>query len=150
MAIDNSRARVIHDVMRQCRNYFERGYLEDTFSISGGRLETSVFDKARYIGIQGSLYNDGVYDTKAGDFTLVDEVFEGRVWVLAPPAPFLALCDEIAAFNEKNPTGTTVSESFGAYSYTKATTGSGGIAAWVEHFGSRLNPYQKLMSEVML
>lgn len=138
----------IGSVMRHCRNYFEAGYLDGEFDIVNGELLSPAFSDGRFIAIQGSAFNDGVH--RQGDGRMIDESFEGRVWVLSPPADFVQLCREIAEYDEKNPAGALQSESFGNYSYTRAGDSStGGAATWQSAFQRRLAMYQKLTSEVM-
>ena len=97
-------------VMRHCRNYFEAGSYDGEIVIEGGQLITPALAHGRYIAIRGSAYNDGVH--QVGD-ALTDETFTGRVWVLSPPAAFVALAEEISAYDDKNPVGALQSESFG-------------------------------------
>ena len=119
-------------VMRHCRNYFEEGSYDGEIVIEGGQLITPALAHGRYIAIRGSAWNDGVH--QVGD-ELTDETFTGRVWVLSPPAAFVAL----------------QSESFGSYSYSRGSAGNvTGAAGWQGAFAGRLNDYQRLMSEVMV
>lgn len=138
-------------VMRHCRNYFEAGSYDGEIVIEGGQLITPALAHGRYIAIRGSAYNDGVH--QVGD-ELTDETFTGRVWVLSPPAAFVALVEEISAYDDKNPIGALQSESFGSYSYSRGSAGSAGnvagAAGWQGAFAGRLNDYQRLTSEVMV
>ena len=135
-------------VMRHCRNYFEAGYLDGDFTISSGALVHPALSDGRYIAITGSAFNDGVH--KIGADTLIDESFNGRVWVLSPPAAFVDLCAQIAEYDTKNPAGALQSESFGNYSYTRAgDSATGGTATWQTAFARQLLDYQRLTSEVM-
>lgn len=135
-------------VMRHCRNYFETGSYDGEITIEGGHLITPALAHGRYIAIRGSAYNDGVH--QVGD-ELTDEAFTGRVWVLSPPAAFVALVEEISAYDDKNPVGALQSESFGSYSYSRGIAGNvTGAAGWQGAFAGRLNDYQRLMSEVMV
>lgn len=135
-------------VMRHCRNYFEAGSYDGEITIEGGHLITPALAHGRYIAIRGSAYNDGVH--QVGD-ELTDEAFTGRVWVLSPPAAFVALVEEISAYDDKNPVGALQSESFGSYSYSRGIAGNvTGAAGWQGAFAGRLNDYQRLMSEVMV
>ena len=69
-------------------------------------------------------------------YTAADERFEGAVWALAVPPAVIALAGEITEWQEKN--GEAVlspytSESFGGYSYTRATdAATGGLAGRAE------------------
>lgn len=140
-------------VMRQCRNYFETGYIDGTFRITGNALKD--VPASHFVYISGSLYHDGVWEICDGYLTgrsvdgLHDEEFDGRVWLLAPPIDFLDLCKSIREYEEKNPVGAYLSESFGEYSYTRAGSGrTVTINGWVDAFGASLVPYRKMFTEV--
>ena len=147
----------IADVMSACRNHFVRDYIDGTFTISAaGKITPIPSDGiSGYVAIQGSRSNDGVYkctggtleDERALDFDA--ETFTGRVWLLAPPKAFIALCGEIAEYGKKTPTGAMQSESFGENSYTRAN-GKRGVLTWQEAFADTLRPYVRLLSEVRL
>lgn len=140
-------AATIGSVMRHCRNYFETGVFDGDITISGGKLIAPALPDGRYIAIKGSMSNDGVH--LLGNDDLQDEVFNGRVWALTPPASFVALCAEIAEYDGKNPAGALQSETFGEYSYTRAS-GQNGDSTWKGAFASQLADYQHLTSEVMV
>lgn len=131
-------------VMRHVRNFFERGCMEGEFTVSGGVLTPAP--RAPYVAIEGSVFNDGVYriDELKKD---QDETFIGRVWALHPPDDFVQLCEEIALYDEKNPTGSMQSESFGEYSYTRMG-GVYGTPEWTTVFNKRLNSYRHMFTEV--
>lgn len=137
-------------VMRHVRNFFERGWIDGTLVISGGVLSTPA--DAPYIAIAGSSYNDGVYRMISGTVAerpLRDETFDGRIWLLYPPADFLDLCKDASTFDDKNPAGALKSESFGEYSYTRAASGgTGGLHTWDTALSSRLRPYMRMFTEV--
>lgn len=137
----------IGSVMRHCRNYFERSYIDGKCTIESGALVSPALADGRYIAIKGSAYNDGVH--QIGVDALTDEVFTGRVWLLSPPASFVGLAEEIAEYDRKNPAGAYLSESFGAYSYQRAANTQGQAASWQTAFADRLRGYQLLQSEVM-
>lgn len=145
----------VYMVMKECRNFFEAGYLKTTFTIEGGVISpSSIFPAGSYIAIEGSTFYTGVFRV-AADGVLegipVDsftDTFTGRVWFLRPPAGFVELCKEIAEFSEKTPKGAFQSESFGDYSYTRATGKNGGSMTWQEHFAERLAPYRHMFTEV--
>lgn len=131
-------------VMRQVRNFFDRGYMDGRFTIAGSVL--SPAPAAPWIAISGSLYNDGVYPLSGGFLAgVTDEVFTGRVWLLYPPKDFLDLCNEMSAYDDKHPPGAYQSESFGGYSYTRSA-GDGG--AWQQAYKDRLTPYRHMFTEV--
>lgn len=131
-------------VMRHVRNFFERGCIEGEFTVSGGVLTPAP--RAPYVAIEGSAFNDGVYriDELKKD---QDETFIGRVWCLHPPEDFVSLCKEIATFDEKNPAGSMQSETFGEYSYNRATA-NGNVQGWQMAFAQQLIPYRRMFTEV--
>lgn len=139
-------------VMRQCRNYFETGYIDGTFRITGNALSGAV--GAHWVYISGSTYHNGVWEVCGGYLTgrsvegLHDEEFEGRVWFLDPPEEFLELCKTIKAYEEKNPVGALVQERFGEYSYMRGWSGTTRDASWQVAFGPALGPYRRMFSEV--
>lgn len=133
-------------------NYFERESYIGTYIISDGTLTNCPQLKdGQYFRIDGSALNDGVYQYPDADLT--DETFEGTITAMAVPKMVLELADEIEAWVSKY--GTVMdspyqSESFGGYTYTKASgaSGSGGDGAngsdWRSVFKSRLNHWRKI------
>lgn len=148
--------RTVADVMRHVNNFFETGYRATTYSISGGILSPNdVLRPGMWIYISGSFFWDGVWKIGEGwklegaPENAADDTFVGRVYFLAPPADFLALCDEIAEYNEKNAVSPYQSESFGEYSYTRATGKDGGVLGWQQAFADRLRPFRRMFTEVV-
>ncbi len=148
--------RTVYEVMRHINNFFERGYRATEYTITGGALEPAdLLRPGLWVCITGSFYHDGAWridaDLRLEDLpeNTPDETFTGRVWLLAPPPAFLALCDEIAEFVQKNSVTPYQSESFGEYSYTKAQGKGGGILSWQEAFADRLQPYRHMFTEVL-
>ena len=146
----------VASVMRECRNFFETGYLKTTFAISGGAISpAALFPAGSYIAVSGSTFHNGVYRIAEGGVMegvpagVFDETFWGKVYFLRPPAGFLQLCEEIAAFNEKTPKGAYQSETFDDYSYTRAGGKGGGVLTWQEHFSAQLNEYRRMFTEVL-
>lgn len=137
-------------LMRQCRNYFESGYIDGTFRITGNVLED--VSGAHFVYISGSLYHDGVWEMCDGYLTgrdvsgLHDEEFVGRVWLLNPPPDFLAICKSVKAYEENNPMSAIIRETFGGYSREWANEMMGKTGA--EVFVNRLVPYRKMYTEV--
>lgn len=137
-------------MMRQCRNYFEDGYLDGTFRITGNVLEDAP--DARYVYISGSRYYDGVWEMTDGllsgrDVSCVkDEEFTGRVWELSPPFGFLELCNDIETYEAKNPVSAVIRETFGGYSRDWAEKLMGRSGASV--FFDRVREYQRMFTEV--
>lgn len=141
---------VLDEVCADIRNYFaedEDKYIGD-FTIENGVI-SPLFDlpQTTLIRISGSRYNDGVHYSNE---PLVDERFHGGVWIMSPPQAFLDLVKEIEVWQKKNGSADSAamspfqSESFGGYSYTKASGGSGSNAVtWQSVYANRLKLYRK-------
>ena len=138
---------MLTELLAEIRNYFEvpNGRHFGKCEISGGSIAPLDFlQEGQYFRIVGSVFNDGVYQYPATSLT--DEVFEGAVWAMAVPPTLIALSAEIKAYNDSDagkPSPYT-SESFGGYSYTKATDANGAPIGWQKAFASRLNKWRKL------
>ena len=139
-------------VMRHCRNFFESGYIDGTFRITGNALP-DVEDSARWVYISGSKMHDGVWEIDEQGFLtgrsvdgLMDEEFTGRVWLLAPPVDFLEVCKTIREYEEKNPVSALASETFGNYARTWNAEQIG--KSWSVAFNASLLPYRKMFTEV--
>ena len=74
---------------------------------------------------------------------LTDEKFTGYICSLSVPKPFVELCRDIQTYNTENKAGVMISESFGGYSYTKATV-NGQLATWKDAFAGSLKPYRRM------
>lgn len=147
---------MLEKAMRYVNNRFDRdgngnwvGSKSGAFSVSGGALEIAGVPEGQYFWVEGSVLNDGLH--RMGDTDMADEEFEGRVVLLRVPRDFVELCEEIAAWQEANADvldSPLQSESFGGYSYSKASGGSQGnetpAAGWQLHFGAQLRPFRKL------
>ena len=139
-------------VMRQCRNYFETGYIDGTFRITGNAL--SGAEGAKWVFISGSLYHNAVWEIVDGYLTgrdvdgLPDEEFDGRIWFLDPPPDFLELCKTIKTYEEKNPVGALAQERFGEYSYMRGMSGRASDSSWTAAFSAELLPYRRMYTEV--
>ena len=129
----------------EIRNYFETEKRFGTFTISDGSISPSNFlQDGQYFRIVGSVFNDGVHRHPAHDLT--DETFDGAVWAMAVPPAVIDLAAEIEEYNNSDAGKASpfTAESFGGYSYTKATDANGAPISWQKAFASRLNKYRKL------
>ena len=129
----------------ELRNYFEPEKHFGTFTISGGSISPSDFlQDGQYFRIVGSVFNDGVHRHPAHDLT--DETFDGAVWAMAVPPAVIDLAAEIEEYNNSDAGKASpfTAESFGGYSYTKATDANGAPISWQKAFASRLNKLRKL------
>ena len=134
---------MLYEVMKHIRNFFPTDISEEReFEIKDGTLSLSFVSDNRYVLIEGSTMNDGVY--KYPIEGLEDEVFEGRVTILCPPRNFIDLVSEIEAFKSSLNLGGYQSESFGGYSYSRATNSSGSLADWQDVYRERLNVWRKI------
>ena len=146
---------MIGEICAEIKNYFT--YEDDKhigdWVISNGQVSPSLDFPTDYIRIVGSRLNDGVHKrNKDGEFDFLDESFHGGIWIMSPPADFLAIVDEIAAWKDKYLTldseamSPFTSESFGGYSYSKSTGDSSGTGAssWQGVFASRLKRWRKI------
>ena len=147
---------MLTELCAELRNYFLKNREADvhtgTYTISGGTLgELDFLQDGQYYRIAGSVFNDGVYRWGDRSVTLADETFTGEVWAMAVPPAVVALADEIDAWRTANAEALNSpyqSESFGGYSYSKASGGSGaggsGGYGWQDHFAGRLNKWRRL------
>ena len=138
---------MLAELCAELRNYFEvpDGRHFGRFEISGGSIAPLDFlQDGQYFRIVGSVFNDGVYQYPATSLT--DEVFEGAVCAMAVPPSVIDLAAEIEEYNNSDAGKASpyTSESFGGYSYTKATDASGAPIGWRKAFASRLNKWRKL------
>lgn len=137
---------MISEVMRHIRNYFQTGeYIDGTYTIQDGTIDLPFLLDGQYFLIEGSVLNDGVYQYPP--FELDDETFTGTIVPLKPPKAFLNLCEDIAQYVEKyggSNVGPYSSESFGGYTYTRATNQNGSPQTWKDVFASRLNEWRKV------
>lgn len=142
---------MLTELCAELRNYFLRDREADIhygeYTISGGSIDLPFLLEGQYFRIVGSVLNDGVYQYPASDLT--DEEFSGAVWAMAVPPAVIALSEEIEAWNTANADALAspyTSESFGGYSYTKASgsSASGGAYSWKDQFASRLSKWRRL------
>lgn len=118
------------------------------FKIENGSIESLDFlQKNQYFRIVGSVFNDGVW-CYGVDYNMTDETFTGKIYPMKVPKAVLDLDAEIEAWLASNidvVNSPFQSESFGGYSYTKASNANGdSYATWQNQFASRLKPYKRL------
>lgn len=138
------------ELCAELRNWFERDRIFGEFTISGGSISLPDFlQENQYYRIIDSVFNDGVHEYPSSNLT--DEVFEGAIVAMAVPPAVIALLDDITAWETDNADAIKSpysSESFGGYSYTKATgsgsDGTGNSADYRTVFANRLNKWRKV------
>ena len=132
---------MLETVLMYLNNWFVVGRYDDTYTIEDGGIALPFLVDGQYFRIVGSLFNDGVYQYPA---ELTDETFDGSVWALAIPKALLSAVEEITAWTAKNGDGGPyTSESFGGYSYSKATNSKGLAVGWRDVFAAQLAPWKK-------
>ena len=140
------------DVMREVRNCFVTGQCTGTWSLEAGRLTPGdLLMPGDWIALRGSALNDGIYELDREGCLMGetrDEVFTGEVWFLQPPAEFLALCEEIAAWADEHPPEDLEEERFGDYSWRRMRDACGLPVDWRVVFRGRLLPYRRMYGEV--
>lgn len=142
---------MIDQICAEVKNYFVQRDVDvhaGNYTIANGEISPVPFVRVgQYYRIVGSALNDGVYQRGVDDLHLADEEFFGSVWSMRIPKDFLALCEEIQAWQTANAdalSGPYQSESFGGYSYSRGTSASGGAWTWKDQFRNKLNAYRKL------
>lgn len=132
---------MLETVLMYLNNWFVVGRYDDTYTIEDGGITLPFLVDGQHFRIVGSLFNDGVYQYPA---ELTDETFDGSVWAMAIPKALLSTVKEITAWQAKNgDSGPYTSESFGGYSYSKATNSKGMAVGWRDVFAAQLSPWKK-------
>lgn len=140
---------MLSELCAEVRNYFVKSTSNihnGKFTINGGKIAPLDFlQNNQYFRIVGSVFNDGVYKND-DKLNLTDEVFEGAVWAMSVPPDFIALSAEIDTYNKSDMAKPSpyASESFGGYSYSKATDSNGAPLDWRKIYASRLNRYRRI------
>jgi hypothetical protein len=139
---------MLEQILDFIHNYFIKEVYRGTFKIENGILVVDFLLDGQYFKINGSLLNEGIYQYPIND--LKDEEFKGEIWSMAVPKSITDLAIEIEGWQREygdKLNSPFQSESFGGYSYSKASgTDSKGnsLTTWQGVFGSRLNAYRKL------
>ena len=144
---------MLSNLCQELKNWFDRDQpkINGTFEISSGRIIKPEFimqiKNNQYFRIIGSVFNDGVHKYTP-ELELIDEIFTGSIWLMAVPKEVVDLSDEIDSWADANKdviNSPYQSESFGGYSYSKATGGAnGGSVSWQSIFASQLNRWRKI------
>ena len=142
---------MLTELCKELNNWFVQKIYFDKYTIEDGTLIVPELQQGQYFRIVGSVFNDGVYEYPATELT--DEVFNGAVWAMAIPQDVIALSSDIDAWKQKyadvdsSAMSPYQSESFGGYSYSKASNNSedgNGGNTWQSVFKNRLNQYRKV------
>ena len=137
---------MLSEVCAHLHNYFctQDDIHEGEYTISEGTVTLPFLSEGQYFRVCGSRANDGVWKYPCTGLT--DETFCGTVWAMRVPPDMVELCEEIAEWNEsfgaaQNPYS---SETFGSYSYTRASGSNGRALTWKDAFFDRLNRFRKV------
>lgn len=140
---------MLNTICAEIRNYFlahrEKDIHSGTYTIRNGSIDLDFLLGGQYFRIVGSALNDGVYQYPTTE--LQDETFEGAVWAMSVPRSFIELATEIEDWVSANASVLSspyTSESFGGYSYSKASGRNGGGYTWKDQFSTRLNAYRRI------
>lgn len=146
-------------VCRYLKNYFVKTttgngdvtVADNKVFFNGSEIE---MNEGQYFALAGLNYVYGVY--AYGD-ELEDSTFEGAVWIMQVPKDVLDVVERMAAWEEANggvdseAMSPFQSESFGGYSYSKASGGSGKVGSSVfdnAEYASVLSPFKKAVLKV--
>ena len=151
---------MLTEVCNFIHNYFEIARQTGEFKVENGTIDLSdLLYYGQRFRIVGSHLNDGIYTYRENEIynddntevaELSDETFTGAVYAMSVPRDVWQLVFDIQAWINKNKTvldSPYTSESFGGYSYTKASGSgatAGGVLGWQDVFRSRLNAYRKI------
>lgn len=138
----------LYELLMYLRNFFPgekwQFFGED---ITEKRLLLPGLENGDYYLIEGSRRNNGIH--VYGNSDLRNETYSGIVTELCIPTELLILLNEINVWQEKHAEALQSpyqSESFGGYSYTKASEsgGTGESMSWKTVFASRLRLWRKI------
>lgn len=143
----------ITDFCDEVHNYFEVEKYIGHIVISDGELQnfSDRLQTNQYFRIVGSVFNDGVHEYP--DNTLVNEQFDGAIWVMAVPPAALELLTKMQEWdieygNNADNYSPYASESYHHYSRTFSiyTSSSGDIKrpTWQSVFKRELNKWRKI------
>jgi hypothetical protein len=124
---------MLTEVCNNLKNWFWHEQNIGKITIDGGALYCNNkpvdIKQNQYYRIIGSIFSDGIWKYDGEDIPQNEE-FDGAIWTLAIPAAFLAIIEEMKEWEAHNGgvdsemMSPFQSESFGGYSYSKASGGS--------------------------
>ena len=153
---------MLSQVCHFIHNYFERESYAGEYTISGGTITLDFLTVGQRFRILGSAANDGIYtyhavgvvwdDDNAKAVQMVNETFDGVIVAMGVPREVIDLVGDINTWvtaNADSLNSPYQSESFGGYSYTKASgavgaNGGSNVFGWQDMFKTRLNAYRKI------
>lgn len=133
---------MLEAILRYLNNWFIGKIIEGEYEIKDGTIAIDA-KSGQYVRIVGSALNDGVYQLPLHD--LKAETFNGEIWELLVPQAIIDTELSVSAWVKDNTPSQFTSESFGGYSYSKATK-DGKPIGWQDVFADELKPYKKVMN----
>jgi hypothetical protein len=133
------------DLCEELRNWFDVSRHFGEFEIENGTIDLDFLQEGQFFRIVGSVFNDGVYQYN-NKLELKDEIFNGAIWAMAVPQNVLDVLESMTKWEEKNADALNSpysSESFGGYSYNKATDENGNLTVYGA-FKKALNRWRKV------
>ena len=144
---------MLNELCLELRNFFDKGQPKfyGEIKIEDGTIQNEeILEKMKagqYFRIVGSIFNDGTYCFNE-ELELEDETFDGSIWLMAVPKAVLELAKDIddwVAEYGSHVNSPYTSESFGGFSYSKASgKGGTGTANWQDVFAQRMNLYRRI------
>ena len=144
---------MLNELCLELKNFFDKGQPKfyGEIKIEDGAIQNEeILEKisaGQYFRIVGSVFNDGTYCFNEG-LELEDETFDGAIWLMAVPKGVLELAKDIddwVAEYGSHVASPYQSESFGGYSYSKASgKNGGGSVTWQDVFSQRMNLYRRI------
>lgn len=134
---------MLEQILTYLNNWFTVEIYEGEYKIEDGGIVLPFLKDGQYFRVFGSVFNDGLHQYP--EVGMINEEFSGTIWALAVPNNIIELSETIKNWQSKQgePSAYT-SESFGGYSYSKATNSKGVAVGWQEVFDSQLKPYKKI------
>lgn len=144
---------ILDEICGYLKNWFlvPGGVHVDDYTVTDGKLTLPFLVDGQYYRVIGSVFSDGIHCAGDTDDVLPPETFHGAVWALAIPPAVITIAGEIEKWDTENAAALASpyqSESFGGYSYSLASGGSGTdgeeqTTTWRNVFGARLARWRK-------
>lgn len=141
---------MLEQLLRHLHNWFlmeidgkEQIFTGD-YEIKGGGMDLPFLQPNQFYRIVGSVFNDGLHRYCDPEDYLQDETFTGAIWALAIPTAVINISREIDTWQQANALTPYQSESFGGYTYQRASGRNGKAATWQDVFAHKLNAWRKI------
>ena len=139
---------MLGQILKHINNWFvvPDGIHTGNYTVQDGSITLPFLADGQYYRILGSVFNDGLHKYGDSADVLQDEDWDGAIWALAIPADVIDLAAEIQEWQTKTDEASPyTSESFGGYSYSRATSSTTGAAVtWQDVFRGRLNDWRRI------